>query len=97
VDDLIDGIMAMMNHSDDEFIGPVNLGNPNEFTMWDLAKKVLELTGSSAEVIQMPLPQDDPKQRQPNISLAKSMLNWEPTIQLEEGLLKTIEYFQKNI
>jgi UDP-glucuronate decarboxylase len=95
VDDLLDGIMAMMNHPDDEFIGPVNLGNPNEFTMWDLATKVLELTESKAEVIQMPLPQDDPKQRQPNINQAKSMLNWEPKIQLEEGLLKTIEYFKK--
>jgi UDP-glucuronate decarboxylase len=95
VDDLLDGMMAMMNHPDDEYIGPVNLGNPNEFTMWDLAKKVLELTDSKAEVIQMPLPQDDPKQRQPNIAEAKSMLNWEPKIQLEEGLLKTIEYFKQ--
>jgi UDP-glucuronate decarboxylase len=94
VDDLLDGMMAMMNHTDDDFIGPVNIGNPGEFTMWELAHKVIELTGSKSQILQMPLPQDDPKQRRPNISQAKSMLKWEPTINLEQGLIKTIDYFR---
>jgi UDP-glucuronate decarboxylase len=94
VDDLLDGMMAMMNHTDDDFIGPVNIGNPGEFTMWELAHKVIELTGSTSQILQMPLPQDDPKQRRPNISQAKSMLKWEPTINLEQGLIKTIDYFR---
>jgi UDP-glucuronate decarboxylase len=94
VDDLLDGMMAMMNHNDDNFIGPVNLGNPGEFTMWELAHKVKELTGSNSQILQMPLPQDDPKQRRPDISLAKSRLNWEPKIDLEQGLIKTIDYFR---
>jgi UDP-glucuronate decarboxylase len=97
VDDLLDGMMKMMNHSDDNFIGPVNLGNPGEFTMWELAHKVIELTGSKSQILQKSLPQDDPKQRRPDISEAKKMLNWEPTIQLEEGLDKTIKYFQTQI
>jgi UDP-glucuronate decarboxylase len=90
-------MQAMMNHSDDCFIGPVNIGNPGEFTMWELAHKVIELTGSKSKILQQPLPQDDPKQRRPDITLAKNMLNWEPTINLEQGLLKTIDYFRKNI
>jgi len=94
VDDLLDGMMAMMNHNDDNFIGPVNLGNPGEFTMWELAHKVIELTGSTSQILQMPLPQDDPKQRRPDITQAKNMLNWEPTINLEQGLIKTIDYFR---
>jgi len=94
VDDLLDGMMVMMNHNDDNFIGPVNLGNPGEFTMWELAHKVIELTGSNSQILQMPLPQDDPKQRRPDISLAKSRLNWEPKIDLEQGLIKTIDYFR---
>jgi UDP-glucuronate decarboxylase len=94
VDDLLDGMMSMMNHIDDNFIGPVNLGNPGEFTMWELAHKVIELTGSNSQLLQMPLPQDDPKQRRPDITQAKSMLNWEPTINLEQGLIKTIDYFR---
>jgi UDP-glucuronate decarboxylase len=94
VDDLLDGMMSMMNHIDDNFIGPVNLGNPGEFTMWELAHKVIELTGSNSQILQMPLPQDDPKQRRPDITQAKSMLNWEPTINLEQGLIKTIDYFR---
>ena len=73
--------------------GPVNLGNPYEFTMKELAEKVLALTNSKSQIIFKPLPEDDPKQRQPDISQAKSMLNWEPSIQLEEGLKKTIAYF----
>ena len=95
VDDLLDGMMAMMNHSDDNFIGPVNIGNPGEFTMWELAHKVIELTGSKSEILQQPLPQDDPKQRRPDITEAKKMLKWEPTISLEQGLVKTIDYFRK--
>jgi UDP-glucuronate decarboxylase len=96
VDDLVEGMIRMMN-SEKSFLGPVNLGNPNEFTMLELAEKVVKLTGSSSKIIFMPLPQDDPKQRQPDISLAKQKLdNWEPNIQLEEGLVKAIEYF-KNI
>jgi UDP-glucuronate decarboxylase len=94
VDDLLDAMQAMMDHSDDEFIGPVNIGNPGEFTMWELAHKVKELTGSNSQILQMPLPQDDPKQRRPDISLAKSRLNWEPKINLEQGLVKTIDYFR---
>lgn len=95
VDDLLDAMMAMMEHPDDDFIGPINIGNPGEFTMWELAQKVIEITGSKSKILQQPLPQDDPKQRRPNISQAKQMLNWEPKIQLEEGLIKTIDYFRK--
>jgi UDP-glucuronate decarboxylase len=94
VDDLLDAMQAHMNHPDDNFIGPVNIGNPGEFTMWELAHKVIELTGSKSQVLQQPLPQDDPKQRRPDISQAKKMLNWEPKIPLEQGLVKTIEYFR---
>lgn len=93
VDDLIEGMIRMMG-SPDDFIGPVNIGNPNEFTILELAEKVIELTGSSSNIIRMPLPADDPVQRQPNIDLVKSKLDWEPRIQLEEGLIKTIEYFK---
>lgn len=95
VDDLLDAMQAMMNHSDDNFIGPVNTGNPGEFTMWELAHKVIELTGSKSQILQQPLPQDDPKQRKPDITLAKERLNWEPKINLEQGLIKTIDYFRK--
>lgn len=94
VDDLVEGMIRMMN-SDKSFLGPVNLGNPNEFTMLELAEKVIQLTGSTSKIIFMPLPQDDPKQRQPDITLAKQKLNnWEPSIQLEEGLVNTISYFK---
>ncbi len=94
VDDLIDGMVALMN-SRDGFTGPVNIGNPGEFTMLELAEKVLELTGSSSKLVFLPLPQDDPLQRCPDISLAKKELGWEPSIDLEAGLKKTIEYFRK--
>jgi UDP-glucuronate decarboxylase len=94
VDDLIDGMMSMMN-TDEEMIGPVNLGNPGEFTMFDLANMIIKLTGTGSTILQMPLPQDDPKQRQPNINKAKSVLGWEPKIDLETGLQKTIDYFRK--
>jgi UDP-glucuronate decarboxylase len=94
VDDLVEGMIRMMN-SEKSFLGPVNLGNPNEFTMLELAEKIILMTGSSSKIIFMPLPQDDPKQRKPDISLAKKKLgNWEPNIQLEEGLFKAIEYFK---
>jgi UDP-glucuronate decarboxylase len=93
VDDLIEGMIRMMA-SRDEFTGPVNIGNPNEFTILELAEKVIKLTGSKSKIIRMPLPPDDPTQRQPDISLAKKELNWAPKIELEEGLTKTIDYFR---
>lgn len=93
VDDLVEGMMRMM-HSDDSFTGPVNLGNPGEFTMLELAEKVIELTGSKSEIVFKPLPVDDPRHRQPDITLAKKMLDgWEPVVKLEDGLRKTIDYF----
>ncbi|MFT4801097.1 MAG: UDP-glucuronate decarboxylase [Flavobacteriaceae bacterium] len=94
VDDLVEGMIRMMG-SDPSFLGPVNIGNPNEFTMLELAQAVIRLTNSKSTIIHMPLPQDDPKQRQPDISLAKENLNgWQPKIELEEGLGKTISYFE---
>jgi UDP-glucuronate decarboxylase len=93
VDDLVEGMIRMMG-SDNSFLGPVNIGNPNEFTMLELAQAVIELTGSRSKIIHLPLPQDDPKQRQPDISLAKEKLQgWEPKVQLREGLQTTIAYF----
>ena len=93
VDDLVEGTVKTMN-SRDGFIGPVNIGNPNEFTMLQLAQEVIDLTGSKSKLTFKPLPQDDPMQRQPDISLAKKELNgWEPKVQLKEGLRHTIEYF----
>jgi UDP-glucuronate decarboxylase len=93
VDDLIDGMILMMN-TGDKFTGPVNIGNPNEFTILELAEKVIKLTGSKSKIIRMPLPPDDPTQRQPDISQAKKELGWSPKIELEEGLIKTIAYFR---
>jgi UDP-glucuronate decarboxylase len=92
VDDLIEGMIRMMN-TPEEFTGPVNLGNPVEFTIMELAEKVIKMTNSKSKIIRMPLPPDDPTQRQPDIRLAKRELNWEPKIPLEEGLKKTIKYF----
>lgn len=94
IDDLIDGMIKMMDSSE-KFIGPVNLGNSNELTILDLAKKIIKLTNSKSIIIHKVLPDNGPKQRQPNINLAKKELNWEPKIQLEEGLKKTISYFEK--
>ena len=95
VDDLVEGMIRMMG-SEPSFLGPVNLGNPNEFTMLELAQAIIELTGSKSKIIHLDLPQDDPKQRQPDISLAKEKLEgWEPKIQLREGLITTISYFDK--
>ena len=96
VDDLIEGMIKMMN-SRDGFTGPVNIGNPGEFTMLELAKLVIKLAGSDSQIVYEPLPQDDPMQRQPIIDLAKKELDWEPTIGLEEGLERTIEYFRVNL
>lgn len=93
VDDLLDGMIRMMNGPDD-FIGPINLGNPGEFSISELAEMVIHLTGSKSRIVFKPLPQDDPMQRQPDISLAKEKLDWEPTLNLEEGLKKTIDYFR---
>ncbi|HOV11741.1 MAG TPA: SDR family oxidoreductase [Bacteroidales bacterium] len=93
-DDLIDGMIRMMNTPED-FIGPVNIGNPVEFTILELAQLVIELTKSKSKIIFQPLPSDDPLQRKPNIELARSVLGWEPKIQLREGLEKTIAYFRK--
>jgi len=92
VDDLVEGMIRMMA-SRDEFTGPVNIGNPNEFTILQLAQMVIELTNSKSKIIRMSLPPDDPTQRQPNIELAKKELDWEPKIELREGLIKTIDYF----
>jgi UDP-glucuronate decarboxylase len=93
VDDMIDGLIRMMTAPDD-FTGPVNIGNPNEFTIRELAEKVIELTGSTSKLVFRPLPEDDPLQRQPNIDLARAKLGWEPKIQLQEGLKRTIAYFR---
>lgn len=97
VDDLVQGFLQMMNATDEDFIGPVNLGNPGEFTILELAEKVIQMTGSRSKIDRMPLPPDDPTQRRPNISLAKEKLNWEPTIALEQGLQKTIAYFDEKL
>lgn len=94
VDDLIAGMVALME-TGPEVTGPINIGNPGEFTIRELATKVIELTGSGSKIIEHPLPADDPKQRRPDISLAKQVLKWEPTIALEEGLTRTIDYFRQ--
>ena len=96
VDDLIEGFIRLMNTADD-ITGPVNLGSPHEFTILELARKVIDLTGSKSEINFNPLPSDDPTQRQPNIALAQRILRWAPTIELNEGLVKTIEYFSQRI
>ena len=93
VDDLVDGIIRMMN-SPDDFTGPVNLGNPEEYRIIDLAEKIIDLTNSKSKIVFKPLPQDDPRRRRPDITLAKEKLNWEPTTKVEEGLKRTIEYFE---
>lgn len=96
VDELVDALIRMMN-SRDGFTGPVNLGNPGEFTMLELAEKVIKHTGSNSKIVFKPLPSDDPTQRKPKIDLAKKELGWEPKISLDEGLKKTIEYFRKTL
>jgi UDP-glucuronate decarboxylase len=94
VDDLIEAMIRMMG-TEPDFPGPVNIGNPGEFTMLELAERVLRLTGSRSKVIHRPLPPDDPRQRQPDITLAKAKLGWEPKVSLEDGLRETIDYFRK--
>jgi UDP-glucuronate decarboxylase len=94
VDDLIDGMIRMMN-SPIGFTGPVNIGNPGEFTMIELARRIIEITRSSSQLIFKKLPEDDPRQRQPNIELAKDKLNWEPKININDGLIRTINYFKE--
>ena len=94
VEDLIDGLVRLMN-TDDEFTGPINLGNPREFKIIDLAKMVIEFTGSKSKLRFEPLPEDDPMQRKPDIALAKQVLEWQPTVPLEEGLKKAVAYFDE--
>jgi len=95
VDDLIDGMVRMMGS--ERFTGPVNLGNPDEYTILDLAKKIIVMTGSASKIIHRPLPSDDPKQRMPDISLAVAKLGWQPQVSVDEGLKRTIEYFRKEL
>jgi len=92
VEDLIEGMYRLMNKED--FTGPINIGNPNEITLLELAEQIIKLTGSKSKIVFKPLPKDDPRQRQPNISMAKKVLDWEPLVDLETGLRKTIEYFE---
>lgn len=93
VDDLIEGMMRLMDSRPD-FVGPVNIGNPSEFSILELANQILALTNSKSKLIFHPLPQDDPKQRKPDITLAKKELEWQPKVALKDGLVKTIEYFE---
>lgn len=94
VDDLVEGLIRLMN-TDSTVVGPINLGNPNECTMLDLAQLIVDMVGSSSKISYLPLPIDDPKQRQPNIELAEKVLNWRPSTSLEDGLSRTIDYFKK--
>jgi UDP-glucuronate decarboxylase len=94
VDDMIDGLIKLMNTADD-FTGPVNLGNPSEIGIYDLAEKILKVTHSTSRIMFEPLPQDDPVRRCPDITLAKEKLQWQPKVSLDEGLGKTIEYFRR--
>lgn len=94
VDDLVDGLIRLMNTPHD-VTGPINLGNPKEFTVLQLASLVIELTGSRSRIVHRPRPQDDPRQRRPDISKANDLLSWSPTTQLADGLVRTIEYFEK--
>ena len=96
VDDLVNGLIRLMN-SKEELTGPVNLGNPGEFTIRELAEKVITMTGSKSSLIFEPLPQDDPTQRKPDITQAKAELDWQPAITLEEGLKPTIDYFRTHV
>jgi UDP-glucuronate decarboxylase len=95
VDDLVEALIRLMESADD-FVGPVNLGNPNEFTIAELAERVIAMTGSKSEIVRKPLPADDPRRRKPDIALAERVLGWRPTTELDEGLPRTIEYFTKN-
>ena len=94
MDDLIDAMISMME-TEDGFTGPVNIGNPAEFTMLELAELILKISGGKSKIVYQPLPSDDPKQRQPNIELAKNKLGWTPKVSLGDGLKETIDYFSK--
>ena len=96
VDDLIEGMVRLMNSKDD-FHGPVNIGNPGEFTIKQLAEMIIEMTGTKSKIVYRDLPQDDPTQRKPDISLAKAELDWEPAVPLKEGLKRTIDYFESRL
>ncbi len=97
VDDLVEGMIRLMDDTPDDFTGPVNVGNPGEFTILELAEQVIKMTGSKSKIINKPLPSDDPTQRKPDITLAKDKLGWEPNVPLEMGLKKTIEYFESRL
>lgn len=97
VDDLVEGFIRLMDKTPDDYPGPVNIGNPGEFTIMELAEKVIALTGSSSKIERLPLPPDDPTQRRPDITIAQEKLGWQPTIMLEEGLKKTIAYFDAQL
>lgn len=94
VDDMVDGFIRTMEKTPDDFTGPINIGNDNEFTMRELAEKVIQLTGTSSKISYLPLPKDDPTQRKPELTLAREMISWKPTVELAEGLEKTINYFK---
>jgi UDP-glucuronate decarboxylase len=96
VDDLVEAFMRLME-TDDAVVGPVNIGNPNEFTIRELAERVVKLTGSKSRIIYQSLPADDPAQRRPDIDVARQLLGWDPSVQLEEGLRRTIEYFRAKL
>jgi nucleoside-diphosphate-sugar epimerase len=95
VDDLVTGLIAMMEQND--FVGPVNMGNPAEYSIIDLARMIKELSGSSSEIVFLPLPEDDPVRRRPDITLARAKLGWDPKVPIREGLVHTIEYFRETI
>lgn len=97
VDDTVDGLIRMMNHADDEFTGPINLGNPSERTVCDLADHILRLTGSTSGIAFLPLPIDDPVRRKPDISMAEKILDWHPQVDIDDGLKMTIEYFRSEL
>jgi UDP-glucuronate decarboxylase len=94
VDDLVDGLIRLMETGDD-VVGPVNLGNPSEFTIRELAEQIIEITGSASKIVHRPLPTDDPRQRKPDISKAQELLDWRPTVPLRNGLAKTVAYFEQ--
>ena len=96
VDDLIDGMVRFMT-TPDSIVGPINIGNPTEFTILQLASQVIEMTGSRSKIVHRPKPQDDPRQRRPDISLARRVLDWQPRIELEEGLAHTVDYFRRTL
>ena len=97
VDDLVNGLIGLMDNTPDDFTGPMNLGNPDEFTILQLAETVIELTGSKSRIVHKPLPSDDPTQRRPDITLARETMGWEPTIPLRQGLVKTIAFFERRL